>query len=183
MSDHKRELAAIIGCRTEAMGGHLEACDDSGCSHRRYAYHSCKDRSCPKCHGADTRRWLAKRRKELLPVPYFHVTVTLPQGLRRIARSHQQKLYAILMTTAAEALMKLGLDPKYVGGQLAILAVLHTWTRTLEHHPHVHMLVPAGGLDNAGLWRPAKSRKYLVWTRENRPIGHHPIEITIEMLS
>lgn len=159
---HKRALAAIVGCRTEAMGGHLEACDDSDCDHHRYAYHSCKDRNCPKCHGADTRRWLAKRKKELLPVPYFHVTITLPQALRRIARGNQKKLYAILMTAAAEALMKLGLDPKYVGGQLAILAVLHTWTRTLEHHPHAHMLVPAGGLDKDGGWRPARNKKYLV---------------------
>jgi hypothetical protein len=160
--NHKRALAAIAACRTEAMGGHLEACDDSDCDNRRYAYHSCKDKSCPKCHTADTQRWLLKRRKELLPVPYFHVTCTLPQGLRPMARSHQKKLYAILMVAAAEALAKLGLDPKYVGGQLAILAVLHTWTRTLGHHPHVHMLVPAGGLDKDGIWHPARNRKYLV---------------------
>jgi hypothetical protein len=161
-SSHKRALEAIAACRTEAMGGHLWACDDSECNNRRYSYHSCKDRSCPKCHTADTRRWLDKRRKELLPVPYFHVTCTLPQGLRRMTRSHQKKLYAILMVAAAEALLKLGLDPKYVGGQLAILAVLHTWTRTMGHHPHVHMLVPAGGLDKDGVWRPARNKKYLV---------------------
>jgi hypothetical protein len=159
---HKRALAAIAACRTEAMGGHLEECDDGDCGHRRYAYHSCKDKSCPKCHTADTRRWLSKRRKELLPVPYFHVTCTLPEKLRPMTRSHQKKLYAILMVAAAEALMKLGLDPKYVGGQLAILAVLHTWTRTMGHHPHVHMLVPAGGIDKDGVWHSARNKEYLV---------------------
>jgi len=159
---HRRALQAIVSCRTEAMGGHLEACDDSGCAYQRYSYHSCKNRNCPKCHGADTKRWLGKRRRELLPVPYFHVTITIAQQLRRMARSHQEKTYSILMSTAAEALQKLGDDPKYVGGRLAVLAVLHTWTRTLEHHPHVHMLVPAGGLDKDGVWRPARKKKYLV---------------------
>ena len=159
---HKRALEAITRCRTEAMGGHLEACDDTSCNYLRYSYHSCRNRNCPKCHGADTARWLAKRRKELLPVPYFHVTVTIPHQLRRMARSHQDKTYSILMGTAAEALQKLGNDPKYVGGQLAILSVLHTWTRTLEYHPHVHMLVPAGGLDADGRWRKARKKKYLV---------------------
>lgn len=159
---HRKAIEAIVSCRTEAMGGHLECCDDSDCNHQRYSYHSCKNRNCPKCHGADTNRWLAKRRKELLAVPYFHVTITIPQQLRRIARSNQEKLYALLMNTAAESLITLGLEAKYVGGKLAILAVLHTWTRTLEHHPHVHMLVPSGGVTTNGLWRQTKKTKYLV---------------------
>lgn len=159
---HRRALGAIVSCRTEAMGGHVEQCDEDACGHHRYAYHSCKNRNCPKCHGADTSKWIAKRRKELLPVPYFHVTITIPQQLRRLARSHQDKVYSTLMATAAEALQKLACDPQYVGGKLAILAVLHTWTRTLEHHPHVHMLVPAGGLDSDGRWRKARKKKYLV---------------------
>lgn len=159
---HQRAIEAIVSCRTETMGGHLECCDDSDCNHQRYSYHSCKNRNCPKCHGADTSRWLTKRRKELLAVPYFHVTITIPQQLRRMARNHQEKLYSLLMTTAAESLLKLGLDSKYVGGKLAILAVLHTWTRTLEHHPHVHMLVAAGGVAADGCWRQARKRKYLV---------------------
>lgn len=159
---HRRAIGAIVACRTEAMGGHLECCDDSDCNHQRYSYHSCKNRNCPKCHGADTTRWLAKRRKELLAAPYFHVTITIPQQLRRIARSNQETLYPLLMGTAAESLLKLGLDSKYVGGKLAILAVLHTWTRTLEHHPHVHMLVAAGGVDANGCWRQARKKKYLV---------------------
>lgn len=159
---HRHALEAIVSCRTEAMGGHLEACDDSLCNHLRYAYHSCKNRNCPKCHGADTNRWLVKRRQELLAVPYFHVTITIPEPLRRVARSQQETVYSILMVTAAEALQKLAADPGYVGGQLAILAVLHTWTRTLGHHPHVHMLVPAGGLNKDGVWRPARKKNYLV---------------------
>ncbi|RII24929.1 MAG: IS91 family transposase [Geobacter sp.] len=159
---HQHALRAIVSCRTEALGGHVEQCDDDDCGHHRYAYHSCKDRNCPKCHGSDTNKWIAKRRKELLSVPYFHVTITIPQQLRRLARSHQDRIYSILMGTAAEALQKLGHDPTYVGGQLAILAVLHTWTRTLEHHPHVHMLVPAGGLDADGRWRRARKKKCLV---------------------
>jgi len=162
---HRKAIEAIVSCRTEAMGGHLECCDDSDCSHRRYSYHSCKNRNCPKCHGADTSRWLAKRRKELLAVPYFHVTITIPQQLRRMARSNQDKLYSLLMSTAAESLIKLGLDSKYVGGKLAILAVLHTWARTLEHHPHVHMLVSAGGVDTVGHWRRTRKTKYLVCAR------------------
>lgn len=159
---HRHVLNTIVSCRTEALGGHVEQCDDDECGHHRYAYHSCKDRNCPKCHGADTKRWITKRRKELLSVPYFHVTITIPEQLRRLARSHQNRVYSTLMGTAAEALQKLGDDPKYVGGRLAILAVLHTWTRTLEHHPHVHMLVPAGGLDAQGRWRRARKKKYLV---------------------
>lgn len=159
---HRRAIEAIVSCRTEALGGHLECCDDSDCHHQRYSYHSCKNRNCPKCHGADTNRWLAKRRQELLAVPYFHVTITIPQQLRRMARSHQEKLYSLLMGTAAESLIKLGLDSKNVGGQLAIMAVLHTWARTLEHHPHVHMLVPAGGVNAEGCWLAARKTKYLV---------------------
>ena len=162
LPSHKRALAAIAACRTEDLGGHLYQCDDGDCDHHRYSYHSCKHPSCPKCHTADTKRWLDKRRKELLPVPYFHVTCTLPQGLRRIVRQNQRILYPILMRTAAEALLKLGLDPKYVGGQLGILSVLHTWSRILDFHPHVHMLVPAGGLDKDGVWQPVKNKKFLV---------------------
>ncbi len=162
LPSHKRALAAILSCRTEELGGHLYKCDDCDCAHHRYSYHSCKHPSCPKCHTADTKRWLDKRRSELLPVPYFHATATLPQGLRRIVRSNQRTLYPILMRTAAEALLTLGLDPKYVGGQLGILSVLHTWSRILDFHPHVHMLVPAGGVDKDGVFQPVKNRKYLV---------------------
>jgi hypothetical protein len=156
---HKRALTAIAACRTEEMGGHLEACDHCGAS--RYSYHSCKNGSCPKCHTADTKRWLEKREMELLPVPYFHLVFTLPATLREVVRKNQKALYAVLFQAAAESLAKLGLDPKYIGGQLGMLAVLHTWTRAKEYHPHLHVLVPAGGLAKDGAWRPAR-RKFLV---------------------
>ncbi len=159
LPSHKRALADILACRTESMGGHLAECEV--CGHQQYSYHSCKNRSCPKCHTSDTKRWLEKREAELLPVRYFHVVFTLPQELRDIVRSNQGKLYAILMQSASDMLMKLGMDPKYVGGKLSILAVLHTWTRAMEFHPHVHMLVPAGGLDKEGNWRTTR-KKWLV---------------------
>lgn len=159
LPSHKRALADILTCRTESMGGHLHECD--ACGHQHYSYHSCKNRSCPKCHTSDTKRWLEKREAELLPVRYFHVVFTLPQELRDSMRSNQNKLYSILMQAASEMLMKLALDPKHVGGKLAILAVLHTWTRAMEFHPHVHMLVPSGGLDKDGNWRTTR-KKWLV---------------------
>lgn len=158
-TSHKRALADILACRTERMGGHL--CECEVCGHQQYSYHSCKNRSCPKCHTSDARRWLEKREAELLPVRYFHVVFTIPQELRNIVRSNQKKLYSILMQAASEMLMKLGLDPIHVGGKLSILAVLHTWTRTMMFHPHVHMLVPAGGLDSEGNWRTTR-KKWLV---------------------
>ena len=159
LPSHKRAIADILTCRTESMGGHLHECD--ACGHQHYSYHSCKNRSCPKCHTSDTKRWVEKREAELLPVRYFHVVFTLPQELRDNMRSNQSKLYSILMQAASEMLMKLALDPKHVGGKLSILSVLHTWTRAMEFHPHVHMLVPAGGLDTDGYWRTTR-KKWLV---------------------
>lgn len=163
LPSHKRALTAMEQCRTQALGGHLTECEE--CGHQHYSYHSCKNRSCPKCHANDTRRWLEKRETELLPVRYFHQVFTLPSELRESVRSHQKTLYPILMRTAADTLEAIGLDPRHVGGKLGILAVLHTWTRVLEHHPHVHMLVPAGGLDKDNIWRPARKKKFLVPVR------------------
>jgi len=151
---HRRAIWNIIDCRTPSLGGHLYACDR--CGHRHFSYHSCRNRSCPKCHGNDVETWLEARRTELLPVPYFHVVFTLPQTLRRIVRTHPKPLYGILMKAAAKALMKLAADPHYVGGQIGILAVLHTWTRTLEYHPHIHCLVPGGGVSPDGCWIPSR---------------------------
>lgn len=156
---HRRALWAIRACRTQVMGGHLAECEQ--CGHQRYSYHSCKNRNCPKCHGKDTLDWLEKREAELLPVRHFHLVFTLPQELRDPVRRNQKTLYGILMQSAVEALAKVGLDPRFVGGKLGILAVLHTWTRALEHHPHVHMLVAAGGLDRDEVWRESR-KKFLV---------------------
>jgi hypothetical protein len=160
LPSHRRAMDDIIYCRTEALGGHLLQCDH--CGHEHYAYHSCRNRSCPKCHHQDTEAWLAERRQELLPVPYFHVVFTVPHELGEVVRRHQQDLYDILIRAAAQALIKLAADPHYIGGLIGVLCVLHTWTRTLAYHPHVHCLVPAGGVSaDRTEWRPARS-SYLV---------------------
>lgn len=156
---HRSVIRELVNCRTEALGGHVYVCD--GCGHQHFSYHSCRNRHCPKCHGHDMEDWLAARHDELLPVPYFHVVFTVPQELRRIIRSHPKRLYGVLMKAAAKALIKLAADPRYVGGKIGILAVLHTWTRTLEYHPHVHCLVPGGGVSPDGSWTPSRP-DYLV---------------------
>jgi Putative transposase/Transposase zinc-binding domain len=163
LPSHRRAIDDLVHCRTEALGGHLLQCDHCGQEH--YVYHSCRNRSCPKCHHLDTEVWLAERRQELLPVPYFHVVLTLPQELRALVRSNQKDLYDILLRAAAQALIKLAADPHYVGGLIGVLCVLHTWTRALVYHPHVHCLVPAGGVcADRTAWRPAR-QTYLVPVR------------------
>jgi Putative transposase/Transposase zinc-binding domain len=160
LPSHRRAMDDIIHCRTEALGGHLLQCDHCGQEH--YAYHSCRNRSCPKCHHHDTEVWLAERRQELLPVPYFHVVLTLPQELHELVRRHQKDLYDMLLRAAAQALITLAMDPHYVGGLIGVLCILHTWTRTLTYHPHVHCLVPAGGVSTDRTeWRSART-SYLV---------------------
>lgn len=152
---HRRAIADILACRTQALGGHLWCCDQ--CSHEVFAYHSCKNRSCPKCHTNQTKDWLAKRQAEMLPVPYFHVTITVPAPLRRFLRSHQRQGYALLMKAAANAIIELARDRRYVGGTVGVLAVLHTWTQQLLFHPHVHCLVTGGGVSKDGRdWHPAR---------------------------
>jgi hypothetical protein len=159
LPSHRRALHDIRHCRTEVFGGHVSDCDH--CGQRQYSYHSCKNRHCPKCQGDETEVWLNERRQELLAVPYFHVVFTLPKELHSIVRRHQRKLYGVLMQAAAQSLLKLAADPRYVGGRLGILAVLHTWTTTLTYHPHVHCLVPGGGVSKDGRWVAAR-RDYLV---------------------
>lgn len=145
---HKKAMQDIINCRTEVLGGHVFLC--LNCGVETYSYHSCKNRACPKCHTNDTEVWLIKRREEILPVPYFHVTFTLPQHWRALVRSNQKDLYAILMRAAAQSIIKLAMDRRYIGGKVGIMVVLHTWTRTLVYHPHVHCLVIGGGVSPDG---------------------------------
>jgi Putative transposase/Transposase zinc-binding domain len=160
LPSHRRALEDLLACRTEVLGGQLLPCEHCGQEH--YVYHSCRNRSCPKCHRLDTEAWLAERRQELLPVPYFHVVFTVPHELGEIIRRHQKDLYDIMIRAAAQALIKLAADPHYVGGLIGVLCVLHTWTRTLAYHPHVHCLVPAGGGSaDRTEWRPART-SYLV---------------------
>jgi hypothetical protein len=139
----RRVMSAIALCRTAALGGHIEACSDCGLV--RCAYNSCRNRHCPKCQGSARADWLAARQAELLPVPYFHVVFTLPAPVAEIAFQNKETVYAILFRTAAETLHTIAADPKHLGAEIGLVAVLHTWGQTLHHHPHIHCVVPGGG--------------------------------------
>jgi hypothetical protein len=139
----RRVMSAIELCRTAALGGHTEACADCGLV--RCAYNSCRNRHCPKCQGQARVEWLAARQAELLPVPYFHVVFTLPAPVAEIAFQNKETVYAILLRTAAETLRTIAADPKHLGAEIGLVAVLHTWGQNLHHHPHVHCVVPGGG--------------------------------------
>jgi hypothetical protein len=155
LPSHRRVLRDIARCRTAALGGHVYHCDACGETH--YQYHSCQNRHCPQCQYDLGQAWLAKQEASLLPVPHFMVTFTLPSALRDVARRHQKIVYNILFRASAAALQKLAWDPRHVGGQIGMVGVLHTWGRKLNYHPHVHYLVPAGGLAADGQqWLPAR---------------------------
>src|SRR5512134_3682000 len=139
----RRVMSAIALCRTAALGGHAESCAD--CGFVRHAYNSCRNRHCPKCQGQARAEWLAARQAELLPVSYFHVVFTLPAAVAEIAFQNKETVYAILFRTAAETLRTIAADPKHLGAEIGLVAVLHTWGQTLHHHPHVHCVVPGGG--------------------------------------
>jgi len=139
----RRVMSAIALCRTAALGGHTEACAECGLV--RCAYNSCRNRHCPKCQGAARAEWLAARQAELLPVPYFHVVFTVPAAAAEIAFQNKETVYAILFRAAAEALRTIAADPKHLGAEIGLVAVLHSWGQTLQHHPHIHCLVPGGG--------------------------------------
>jgi hypothetical protein len=152
LPSHRRAVQCILACRTAALGGELYRCPDCGRNH--FVYHSCNHRACPQCGNADAAVWLEQQRRKLLPVPYYLVTFTVPEGLRAWLRSHQKLGYGLLLRESAETLQDVARQPKYLGGQLGSLQVLHTWGRQLQYHPHVHCVVPAGGLSEEGLrWR------------------------------
>ena len=156
-----RVLRDLAACRTAYFGGHLTQCD--ACAAQVFRYHSCSNRHCPTCHGPRTERWLETQRAQLLPCPYYLVTFTLPQSLRALAFAHQRVVYGVLMRSAAAALQRLAADPRYVGARVGCLAVLHTWTRAMLYHPHVHLLVTAGGLSSDGTqWIAPKNPAFLV---------------------
>jgi hypothetical protein len=140
----RRVMTAIEVCRTAALGGHVECCEN--CAHTRVAYNSCRNRHCPKCQWAAAQAWQEAREAEVLPVPYFHVVFTLPAALRGIAYHNKAKVYGLLFKVAAETLITIAGDPKHLGAEMGILSVLHTWGSALTHHPHIHMIVPGGGL-------------------------------------
>ncbi|CAH0355170.1 IS91 family transposase [Sphingobium sp. CECT 9361] len=137
-------MTAIENCRTAALGGHVEACED--CGHRRIAYNSCRNRHCPKCQGAAARTWLAEREADLLPVGYFHVVFTLPVEIASVAFQNKAVVYDLLFKAASETMLTIAADPRHLGARIGITAVLHTWGSALTHHPHVHMVVPGGGI-------------------------------------
>jgi len=148
--DQLKVMSAIERCRTAALGGHVARCENEACGHTSVSYNSCRNRHCPKCQGAAARRWLADREAELLPVGYFHVVYTLPAELRDVAFQNKRVVYDLLMKAAAETTLQIGADPKRLGARIGITAVLHTWGSAMTHHPHVHMIVPGGGLSPDG---------------------------------
>ena len=155
LPSHRRAIRAITSCRTEALGGHVYRCDH--CDEERYSYHSCRNRHCPKCQHDAAEDWLARQQDFLLPTPYFLLTFTLPNCLREIARSNQRAIYNLLFRASAAATQELAQDPRFVGGQIGMVGILHTWGRDLNYHPHVHYLIPGGGLDDGGQsWMPSK---------------------------
>jgi len=164
LPSHGRVLHDLAACRSAYFGGQLTQCDH--CDRQVCRYHSCGNRHCPTCHGPRTEQWLETQRAQLLPCPYYLVTFTLPQPLRTLAFAHQRVVYGVLMRSAAAALQRLAADPRYVGARLGCLAVLHTWTRAMLYHPHVHFLVTAGGLSADGTrWIAPKHPAFLVPVR------------------
>ena len=153
-------MSAIEACRTAALGGHVARCQD--CAHTIIAYNSCRNRHCPKCQGAAARQWMADREAELLDVPYFHVVFTLPSAIGDIAYTNKVVVYDLLFKAASETLITIAADPKHLGANIGMTAVLHTWGSAMTHHPHVHMIVPGGGLSPDGRhWIAAKPTFFL----------------------
>ena len=146
--DQLKVMSAIERCRTAALGGHVARCED--CAYTTIAYNSCRNRHCPKCQGAAAKQWLANREAELLPVPYYHVVFTLPAAIADIAYQNKAVLYDLLFKVSAETMLTIATDPKHLGARIGITSVLHTWGSALTHHPHVHMIVPGGGISPDG---------------------------------
>ena len=155
-------MSAIEDCRPAALGGHVARCENKACGYTAIAYNSCRNRHCPKCQGAAAREWLAEREAELLPVPYFHVVFSLPAQVADIAYQNKAVIYDILFKASAEAMTTIAADPRHLGAQIGILSVLHTWGSALNHHPHVHMIVPGGGISLDGTrWVACRSNFFL----------------------
>jgi hypothetical protein len=158
--DQLKVMGAVRSCRTAALGGHVERCGD--CGHSRIAYNSCRNRHCPKCQAGAAQEWLDARQADLLPVEYFHIVFTLPAPIRSIAYQNKAAVYAILFEAAAGTLRTIAADKKHLGAQIGMMMVLHTWGQTLTHHPHVHCIVPGGGLSAGGTrWISCKPGYFL----------------------
>jgi len=158
--DQLKAMSAIERCRTAALGGHVARCED--CAHEVIAYNSCRDRHCPKCQGAAAKRWLANREAELLPVEYHHVVFTLPSTIADLALQNKAVVYDLLFKASAETLIKIAADPRHLGARIGVTSVLHSWGSALTHHPHVHMIVPGGGVSLDGLsWKACRPGFFL----------------------
>lgn len=161
LPSHRRAVQCILNCRTAALGGEIYRCAD--CRHYHFAYHSCNHRACPQCGHAEATEWIQKQKLKLLPLPYYLITFTVPEGLRHWLRSHQKLGYALLLKESASTLQDVASRDKYLGAELGFLSVLHTWGRQLQFHPHVHCVVPAGGLRQDGLrWRRPKLANFFL---------------------
>jgi hypothetical protein len=153
-------MSAIENCRTAALGGHVARCEE--CAHSQISYNSCRNRHCPKCQGAAAKDWLAAREADLLPVPYYHVVFTLPAAIADIAYQNKTVIYDLLFKSSAETLVIIAADPKHLGARIGITSVLHTWGSAMTHHPHVHMIVPGGGISMDGKsWISCRSNFFL----------------------
>jgi hypothetical protein len=160
--EQMKVMSAIERCRTAALGGHVARCDNDACGHTTIAYNSCRNRHCPKCQGAAAHDWMEAREAELLPVPYFHVVFTLPAEIADIAYQNKRVIYGLLFKASAAAMQIIAADPKHLGAKIAITSVLHTWGSAMTHHPHVHMIVPGGGLSDDGKrWVPCRKGFFL----------------------
>ena len=159
-AQHRKVLKAIVRCRTAALGWHVDEC--THCGYSGYSYNSCLDRHCPKCQANARLRWISGRKKELLPVPYAHIVFTVPHLLAQLALQNKQLIYTMLLRLSAETLIEVARNPKRLGAEIGFFSVLHTWTQTMEHHPHVHCVVPAGGLSfDHQRWVPANPEFFL----------------------
>jgi len=160
LPSHGQAMRAIERCRTPVLGGQVYAC--TSCGELHFSYHSCRNRHCPKCQHAQTEAWLVGQRELLLPVAYYLLTFTLPAELRKVARENQKLIYGLLFRASAQAAQKLARDARFVGGQIGLIGALHTWTRDLAYHPHVHYLAPGGGMSgDRQAWLPARRNFFL----------------------
>ena len=161
LPSHRRAVEAILRCRTPALGGQLFGC--TLCGGKHFAYHSCNHRACPKCGHAEAQQWIETQKDRLLPVPYFLVTFTVPEQLRDIIRSHQKQFYGLLFSESAATLQEIAAHPKHLGAQLGFLGILHTWSRQLVFHPHIHFVIPGGGLTPDHLqWKRIKNSDFFL---------------------
>lgn len=156
LKQHQRVLNALSKCRTSSLGGHVDSCTD--CGYERISYNSCRNRHCPKCQSINRERWIEAREKDLLDTTYFHVVFTLPSEFNTYCHKYPVEMYNNLFQSSRETMFQFGYDPKHLGAELGIISILHTWGQTLQLHPHVHMIVPGGGITKAGKWKACKSK-------------------------